>query len=80
MQGRVADVAVARAGEECGEGLEPVREPEADPLAGPEPGVGEGIGHRVDPAMQFRVGQPPGAVADREGLRPQGRMAREQRI
>ena len=50
VQRRVADVAVARAGDERDQRLEPVGEPQADALARAQSGLGEGIGDRIDPA------------------------------
>ena len=78
VQRGVADVAVARAGDERDQRLEPVREPEADPLAGPEAGFDERIGDGIDPA---RAARRRSAAAHRPGRRnpaaaaPRGRRA-----
>jgi hypothetical protein len=80
VQGRAADIGVARAGDERDRGLDPARQPHRDALSRVEALSGEARGQPVSRLDQRPVGQAAVAVAHREGVGGLPRVARSGRV
>ena len=80
VQRRIADVAVARAGEQDRHGLDPVRQPDRNPLAAFDAGLFEIGGNRVDQRTELAPVEPPLPIAHRESRGPLRRPITQQRI